>query len=310
MKTPPPLSSTFLEHARVRLTTPSDPAELEHLLSQATETARAQWPQVIQPAEQFVRHLAQRLPKASDGQSVDRALKGLHLAELHLACACVQGLPAAIAVLDGEFLARLPERLRRNARLTAAVIDEVCQMVRVKLLVGTPESGPQIAEYEGRGPLLNWLLVMAARLAERLLASDKPSTEDDVIVALDSMQAPGDDAELELLKRRYGEAYRQAVHDAFSALSTDNRYVLKLYYVKGLSTPKLGELLGVHSSTISRRLESIRQQIFDKAKRLLRERLRISSGEFNSLLSLLRSQLDIAISQIFERPDRNGGEPE
>ena len=71
------LAATFLAHAKVRFVPPMDTAALESLLVHAWETARAKWPAVALPAEPFVTHLAERLPKAEADSPLEPLLAQL-----------------------------------------------------------------------------------------------------------------------------------------------------------------------------------------------------------------------------------------
>jgi RNA polymerase sigma-70 factor len=296
------LAVTFLAHAKVRFVPPVESAALEGVLMHAWETARAQWPAVTLPAEPFVRHLAERLPEASPDSPIEPLLAQLSLAELYLACACLRGVPAAIELFERNYLAKLPGLLR-GPKQPEAMIDDICQLARVKLLVSTPEGEPKIAEYTGRGALLSWVRVTAVRIAIKLQASEKPSSEQDADTVFEVLPAPGVDAELDLIKRRYHTDFRQAVREAFADLSADERHLLRLYFVDQLSMYELASLFRVNQSTVSRWLKSARQEVYEETRRRLQERLGLSTRDFKSFLAVLDSQLELSISQLLGEKD-------
>jgi len=297
------LAALWRAHARVRLVVPDEPTELEQLLYEAFEAARAPWPSVALSPDQFVRHLAERLPKAREGSPLERLLGQLHLAELYLACACAAGIDPAIALFEQHHLAKLRGRLGR--RVPAALIDDVCQLVREKLLVRTGQRTPHIATYTGEGALQNFVHVIGLRTAQKLRGADRPGPEEDVDVALNALPAPGVDAELDFIKRALHGQLRPAVRDACAKLSADEQHLLKLHYGRGLSTSKLAPLFDVNQSTISRRLEGVRRKLYQETKKSLRERLHLSERDFESLLALLESQLDMSLSQVFGNEDED-----
>ncbi|WP_343213426.1 sigma-70 family RNA polymerase sigma factor [Archangium violaceum] len=293
----PGLAATFLAHAKVRFIPPEASAELDGLLLRAWETARERWPAVELPAEAFVTHLAERLPEASPDSPIEPLLAQLSLAELYLACACLRGAPAAIELFDRNYLAKLPGLLR-GPKQPEAMIDDICQLARVKLLVPTPEGAPKIAEYTGRGALLSWVRVITVRIAIKLQAAQKPAPDQDSDPELEQIPTPGGDAELELIKRRYQTDFRQAVREAFSELSADDRHLLRLYFVDQLSMYELASLFRVNQSTVSRWLKSARQEVYEETRRRLQERLGLSTRDFKSFLAVLDSQLELNISQL------------
>ncbi|WP_224249671.1 sigma-70 family RNA polymerase sigma factor [Hyalangium gracile] len=304
MEEPLKLAITFFEHTPARLNVPSHMAEFEALLRGAWAKGQGEWPQVTLPAEVFVRHLARFLPEVSEASSLSEQLGQLALEDLYLACACVHNVPEATETLEREYLARLPA-LIAYLKLSAPVLEDLCQLVRIHLLLGTPESGPRLAEYTGRGALLSWIRVIAARMALRVGPPTRETSEENALAALESLQSPDPDADLDLIKRRYRPMFLQAVRDAFDALSNEHRHLLRLHFVDRLPTTRMAPLFGVDQSTISRWIKGARQAVYEDTKRRLKERLRLSSNEFESLVTTLESQLDLSFSEILV-----DGEPE
>jgi RNA polymerase sigma-70 factor len=295
------LVATLLAHSRGRIEAPPEVAALEELLRRVCEAVRTHWPEVDLPAERFVRHLAERLPESGSAEQIAPQIEQLSLPELYLACACVQGIAAATTAFDRHYLSRLPGLLG-YLRQPAAMIDEVCQLTRVKLLVHTPEGAPRLNDYKGRGSLLSWVRITAARIALRVCALDKPAPDDGVVEVLESLPAPGD-VELDFIRRRHHAEFRQAVREALSALSMDERHLLRLHVVDQLSTSELGTLFRVNQSTASRWLKSARQTVFNETRRRLQMRLGLSARDFQSFLAALDSQLELGISQLFSEED-------
>ena len=287
-------AEAFLEHTSTRASSLDDAMGVEGLLHRAWATGLGAWPRVDLPADIFARHLAQRLP---EGRPLAQQLESLALADLYLACACVHGVPAAIDSLERHYLAKLPMALA-YLKQPAAMLDDVCQMVRMHLLLGMSGGRPRLAEYTGRGSLQSWIRVIAARMSLKQAAPAPETPEEDVFAALEALPAPGANAELELIKRRYHREFRQAVREAFDSLSSEQRHLLRLHFIDRLPTTELGTLFRVNQSTVSRWLKGARQEIFEETKRRLQERLDLSSKEFSSLLADLGSQLDLGLSQL------------
>src|SRR5262245_24537077 len=110
-------------------------------LREAVAAARAAWPGVEVPAEDFQRHLEER-----------GAAEALHVADLYLACACLRGDREALGLFERRFLADVPKHLG-HMNLPAASVEEVRQQLREKLLVGTGGAAPRLGDYSGRGAL-------------------------------------------------------------------------------------------------------------------------------------------------------------
>jgi RNA polymerase sigma-70 factor len=299
MQQVPELVATFLAHTKVRFPPPleTEAAALEPLLLRAWEEAHARWPTVQLPVRQFVIHVAERLPGPGPHGPLAPLVSGLSLAELYLACACLQGLASAQEAFERNYLAQLPGKLR-SLKQPEAIIDDVCQIARVRLLVATPESAPKIGEYSGRGALLSWVLVTAGRIATRLRAAEKSAPEEDSEELVKMLPGQGIDPELDAMKRRHQSEFRQALREASSTLSAHERHLLRLHFADQLSTYELASLFRVNQSTISRWMKSARQRVYEETRRRLQERLGLSTVDFKSFLALVHSQLDVSISQL------------
>lgn len=302
------LAATFRSHAKARCAPAEDDALLEGLLSRAWETSRERWPTVALPAEAFVTHLARRLPQAAAHAPLGPLLAELSLAELYLACACLQGLSPAIQAFEEHYLARLPALLR-TPHQSDSMIEDACQLVRMKLLVAPPGSAPKLAEYTGRGALLSWVRVTAVRTALKLRAGEKPAPPEDPDIILRKFQAPGRHPEGDLIQQRHQADFRQAMREAFSTLSSEERHLLRLYFVDQLSMYELAALFRVNQATISRRLKDVRQRIYKETQRHLAARLGLSPRDFTSFIRVLDSQLDLSISQLVGEDDAVPGPP-
>ena len=115
----------------------------------------------------------------------------------------------------------------------------------------------------------------------------------------------GADPELDYIKRRYEGAFRSAVEDAISALPPEQRAILRLHMVEGLSGDQIGGLLQVSRPTAQRRLLSAREAVQQETRRLLQERLGITPSEMLRLARLVRSQLNASLNILPTSRERN-----
>ncbi|MFY2561773.1 sigma-70 family RNA polymerase sigma factor [Corallococcus terminator] len=271
------------------------PERLEHLLLRCWRAGCEQWPDIPLSADSFILHLATHFPRRAPGEDVEQLLSQFVPGDLFLACACAEGLPMALAAFERHHMACLPSALA-HMRLSATVLDEVRQRVRERLLVRT-DSAPRISEYSGRGTLANWVRVVSLRMALSLLR--KNHDEGAVGEALlELLPTQGADPEITAIQRRYRDEFRQALEEAFATLPSEHRYLLRLHFVDHLSTTKIATLFGVNQSTVSRWLQSARQAVHDETRRLLKERLDLSSQEFTSALRSVESQINLSLSRI------------
>lgn len=269
--------------------------DLEALLETLWQGGQRAWPEFALPAPAFIQHLAARAPPGD----ARRFLAVVAGSDLYLACACAQGLPAALAALDRTILARVPSFI---ARVSAdpSFIDEVRQHLRERLLLATPGAAPKIAEYSGAGALQAFVRVAALRTALNLRRNrdDQPHSDVDerTVQAL-----PGSlDAELRYVQERHRADLLSALRDAFAGLPQEQRHVLRLHFASGLTAVRIAQALQVDRTTVGRWLASARATVLTETRRLLRERLRLSPHEVDSLIATLRSQLGASITGLLQ----------
>jgi RNA polymerase sigma-70 factor, ECF subfamily len=275
------------------------PADLGERLVALLGAARAAYPEVQLDDAVFVRHLARHLP---EGAALSTWLDLICAADLYLACACAAGVPAAVAALDRQYRAQVGAFLARR-QPTPELVDDVAQAVLERLFTGAEASPPRIAEYTGRGALSAWLRVVTLRVAANLRRKRTeelaPDREDELPEPLPDRP---EDPEGELLKQRCSGPYRAAVVAAVGALAAEQRDILRLHFVEGMTLEQLARKLGVGRATVARRLAAAREEIQSRARRELGGSLGLRPDEVESLMKMMRSRLDLSLSSAFPRP--------
>lgn len=263
---------------------------LESALERAFAECAAARPAIALSRELFVSHLRERL---APGRS-DESLASLHVADLHLACACLHGIEAAWKELDREHLSRIPQFVAR-IDASPSFADDVRQRLCAKL-VTTSEAPGRLSLYTGRGPLGAWLRVAAIREAQSAKRRSKKTVDaDDVALA-----APGHDPEVELLKRRFAKEFAEAFESVLPTLTADERNVLRLHYLDGLSIEAVGTTYRVSRATAARWIASARATIVERTQAALAARLGDSAPSPLSILAFVKSQLDLSLVRHFE----------
>jgi RNA polymerase sigma-70 factor (ECF subfamily) len=242
----------------------------------------------------FLRHVAAALD-ASD--NVAAAARGLHVEDLYLACACVHGDGVAIAELERQYGGQFPLFLA-SLRQSDDFVNEVIQRVREKLLVARGDAPGKLAEYRGSGPLGGWLRVVVVRTARDLLRAAEPPHPESATPELPSDPDP----EVSYLKQRCAAQLAQAFHETLATLEADERAMLSLTFLDGLSSGAIGKMYGVDGSTVRRRLQVLRERIFARTRELLAESLGADTREVDSLIAFVRSRVDLDLSEILRGP--------
>lgn len=261
------------------------PADLAARLDALVRDGRDFW-KVEVPPDTFAAWLAARWPaELSAGEWLARC----RARDLYLTCGCVAGLAPAIAAFDARFIAAL-QRYVRTLTLSAAQLDDLRQIVREKLLLG------RLGDYSGRGSLEGWFRVLALREGLDLVTHHE---ERRPIVARPPDRAAAGDLADDVLKRRYRDAFNAALREAISTLDVEQRNLLRLHYLEGLSLEEMASFFGVHRATVARRMAEARTAVSDGMAERLRALLGVGESEFQSLLKLLGSQLEVSISACF-----------
>lgn len=249
--------------------------------------ARGAWPSVDVPDEDFVAHMATHATG-----DVEEWLDRVRGEDLWLAYACSRGDKLALDAFErshGSQMQVLAERL-----VSPELAQEVVQVLRQQLLVGDGERPPGIAKYAGQGKLKGWLRVTTVREAVRVRKKhglEVPSEEQ----ALEGAGARGIDPELRYMKELYKAEFREAFTGALAALTARERTLLRYHVIDGLTVDRVGVIYRVHRATAARWIAAARERLVDETRRELTRRLAVAAPEQESILRLIRSDLDLSI---------------
>jgi RNA polymerase sigma-70 factor (ECF subfamily) len=268
--------------------------EPDELIAFAEEAARA-WPTVRVPLPDFVAYVRSKL---DSGDSVP--LASLHGADLYLAFACCGGDHEAWRALDRTYLVKVPAYVASVDR-SSAFADEVRQRISEKLASHDTAGGAsKLAQYSGRGALASWLRVAALREARTLVRGRQRGIDHDEV----TLRAPDVDPELALLKRRCAEVFRRAFAEVVESLPEDERTLLRLHYLDGLTLEEVARASRVSRASAARALAQARERVMKRVERTIRDDVGAQGPGAQSLLALARSQLDLSILRRF------GGKPD
>jgi RNA polymerase sigma-70 factor (ECF subfamily) len=257
-------------------------------LEQAWQAGQVAWPGLELARDRFAARIGElNLRFASD---------------LYLAAACLEGNPAAIAAFERDMLASARKAIEAIDG-SPAFVDEALQRLRESLLVG---GEPRLATYAGRGALRAWVGIAGARHALMLRRSQKRAREvsppdDDWIEALVTIST--NNPELELLKQQYAAAFSVALREAVAALEPRLRAVLRMSFIDDVSIDQIAAVYSVHRATAARWIQRACDTVFATTRELLAKRLKLSASELDRMTALVRSQLEVSLSQLLPALD-------
>jgi RNA polymerase sigma-70 factor (ECF subfamily) len=218
--------------------------------------------------------------------------------ELFLACACALGDKTAIAAFEKRYFPAIAAALSRLA-LGRDEVAEIEQILRMRLFVVDPEHGPypRVVGYAGEGRLGGLVRVAAVRAGLNLLRDrgklDAAASED-----LEDVPIARDNPELAKLKAQQRKAFKAAFEQGVATLSSRERNLLELTFLKRMSIDKLGALYGVHRATAARWVTSARENLTRAIHKILSTQLAVPPAELDNLLPLVESQLELSLERM------------
>ncbi len=199
------------------------------------------------------------LPAETSHAEAHTFLLTLRVDELALAHACAAGNNSAWEVFLTRYREKLYQSALRIAREGSAARD-LADSLYAELYGTTTRAGERIsklASFTGRGSLEGWLRTVLAqefvnryRRTKREVSLDEESEDGSQFAAAQPEPVPSADSRLE-----------SATDQALAALDHEDRMVLSAYYLDGRTLAEIARMLGVHESTISRKVDKLAKSL-------------------------------------------------
>src|SRR6185312_1442045 len=199
------------------------------------------------------------VPEGANAAARRQFRNRLRMEELMLARACARGHDAAWE----EFLSRYQPRLRQSARHITHESSQAMELadgLLADLFGMQTRDGRRVSKlnsYLGLGSLEGWLGALLAqahvdqwRRERRWVTLDESAPLRDLLTGPNQMEATEATASPILRQQLEG-----ALEAALGGASAPTRLLLNLYFLDGQTLAQIGVVLGVHESTVSRRLE-------------------------------------------------------
>ena len=202
-------------------------------------------------------------------QGVEEYLSTLHIDDLVLAAACMEGSESAWQFFVENYrhyLRAAAGAVTKGSRL-AADAQEMADSLFAELfgLVDGKRGEASLFRYfHGRSSLKTWLrTILAQRHVDRLRQTRRlePLERDDDhgerVVSVDKVVTPPLDPHTE----EYLQRFVAALTTSLSLVAARDRQRLELYYAQGKTLAEIGRTLGEHESSVSRNLERVRREL-------------------------------------------------
>jgi RNA polymerase sigma-70 factor (ECF subfamily) len=199
---------------------------------------------------------------AAEGE-VRQFFKTLRIEELVLSRACAAGNEAAWTDFLNRYRAALYQAARaisRNDEVGRELADSLyadLYGIRTRESAGAEVRVSKLSFYMGRGSLEGWLRTVVAqeyinryRSQKRLVSIEEESEQGVQFAAPQAEPAAVKDTRLD-----------SAIDSALAQLAAEERYILASYFLDERTLAQVARSLGVHESTISRKVERIVKEL-------------------------------------------------
>ncbi len=202
------------------------------------------------------------LPAGCSENDARAFLLTLRVEELALARACAAGSNPAWEIFLTLYREKLYLSALRIAREDSAARD-LADSLYAELYGTNTREGERVsklASFTGRGSLEGWLRTVLAqefvnryRRTKRLVSLEEESEDGVQLAAPEPEPVRAADSRLEL-----------ATDAALAGLASEDRIVLAAYYLDGRTLAEIARLMGVHESTISRKVDKLGKSLRKK----------------------------------------------
>jgi RNA polymerase sigma factor (sigma-70 family) len=237
------------------------------------------------------RSVAKRFADCSaDEAKLEEYLETLHIDDLALATACLEGSEPAWDHLVHSYRGYLRAAAGSITKGSRSVIDaeELADSLFAELfgLVDGKRGEASLFRYfHGRSSLKTWLRTVLAqryidgiRRSRRWESLGREDGEEEKLLPTQIVSSPPPDPH----RNGYVRRFVLALNDCLRGLAPDDRKRVELYYAREKTLAEIGRLCGEHESSASRHLERVRRELRAKVEDYLRTGRHVSDGSRNT----------------------------
>ena len=260
------------------------------------------------------RSLRKSFPEgAPSPDRLEKYLLTLHLEDLALTTACIEGTEAAWEYFVEEYrgyLRAAAGAITKASRYGAnpqELADSLFSDL-FGLMDGKRGERSLFRYFHGRSSLKTWLRTVLAqrhvdyiRSQRRMESLDAEDGEKPTLPAERDQNQPLQDPH----RAHYLACFTTALHNCLKILHPADRERLELYYARQMKLAEIGRQLGEHESSVSRNLERIRRELRALAEQHLHDAFSLSDAEILQCFEYAAEDVPIDFRQLF--PDAKPG---
>lgn len=240
---------------------------------------------------------------------------GIRADDLCLIVACERGNEAAWSDLVKSFDATVKSAARKFAK-NAEDAEDLAGSIWAELYGLKKDADgklkTKLSYYSGRGSLAGWLRAVTNQLAidqfrkdskfvqieearefENLAQSSSEKTDNVLVVS------KSENPEHLFSEKQTAKDVSDALKQAIDELEAEDKLILKLYYFDDLKLKDIGNTLGFHEATASRKLVRIQTEIRKSVEKILQTKHGWKQTEVKRHLSDAASKLGISFEKLF-----------
>jgi RNA polymerase sigma-70 factor (ECF subfamily) len=251
---------------------------------------------------------------ACSAERFEEYLNTLHVEDLALACACMQGSESAWENFVREYRGYLRASAGAITKGSRAGTDarELADSLFAELFGladGKRGEHSLFRYFHGRSSLKTWLrTVLAQRHIDRLRESKRwePFENKDGDGEAKEAGAGGEPVAHPMLdphRERYVRLFVAALDCCVGALEKSDRLRLELYYARQMTLAEIGKKFGEHESSVSRNLERIRRELRLAIEEQLRGVANLSEAECALCVQYAGEDAPIDFRKLFANKD-------
>jgi RNA polymerase sigma-70 factor len=278
-------------------------SDLELLIASAYSEGRARFGDLELDLKMYadrIRSIIRKHLGLSPAESAAVAfVKGLHCTDLYLATACAQescapeqahkvhagDKPSSLAwkTLGATYQAFIHDLARLFFR-QRFVAQDIADNILADLFFPDSSGNSRIISYDGRSSLCTWLRVVVYNRA--INARRCKAYSQTVEIESNIPDRPAlINMDRTIAAKRYSMPLKDSVASACSKLSAEERLLLLWRYEDGLQLGRIAELLGIHQSNVTRRLERIQGRLRDQTIATLSSKYHMTGAAIEECLS-------------------------
>jgi RNA polymerase sigma-70 factor len=244
---------------------------------------------------------------APSSERLEEYLLTLHVEDLALTTACIEGREAAWEYFVAEYrgylraaagaISKASRYLANPQELADSLFSDL-----FGLMDGQRGERSLFRYFHGRSSLKTWLRTVLAqrnvdiiRSQRRMESLDAEDSEKPVLPPDRLQTQPLQDPH----RAHYLSCFTATLQHCLKLLSPGDRERLELYYARQLKLAEIGRLLGEHESSVSRNLERIRQELRSLAEQRLRDAFSLSDAEIQQCFEYAAEDVPIDFRQLF-----------